>query len=235
MLKAVLGDAEGAIELCRTGLAHLEGTGDRQMYGSTLAALGIVLALTGRHEESLDPLRRALDAAAEIGEVLIAALACMGLAWHAAREDRPVRACRLLGFADEHARRLSGDPVTLLPRLLEEHDTVRKEVRAALGAEGFERWWETGARMSGRQVLDAVRSDADPLPGAEPLAVRPRALADVLTRREVEVAGLVAEGLSNREIAERLVISKRTVDAHVEHILAKLGITSRTEIPAART
>ncbi|MGW7520269.1 LuxR C-terminal-related transcriptional regulator [Streptomyces sp. NPDC054796] len=56
--------------------------------------------------------------------------------------------------------------------------------------------------------------------------------AEVLTRREREVAGLVAEGLSNREIAERLVISKRTADAHIEHILAKLGFSSRAEITA---
>ncbi|MDT9699832.1 LuxR C-terminal-related transcriptional regulator [Streptomyces sp. P17] len=236
LLRAVLGDTEGAVELCRTGLGYLEGTGDCQLYGSTLAAQGMVLALTGRYEESLDPLRRALEAAGEIGEVLVAALACMGLAWHAARHERPVRACWLLGFA-EHARRLSGDPVTLLPRLLEEQDTVRDEVRAALGTEEFERWRETGARMSGRQILDAVRADADVPAGERDRSpvVRPRQPADVLTRREREVAGLVAEGLSNREIAERLVISKRTVDAHVEHILAKLGITSRTEIPAART
>ncbi|WP_037935235.1 helix-turn-helix domain-containing protein, partial [Streptomyces sp. SPB78] len=53
------------------------------------------------------------------------------------------------------------------------------------------------------------------------------------TRREREVAGLVDEGLSNREIAERLVISKRTADAHVEHILAKLGVGSRGEVGAA--
>jgi non-specific serine/threonine protein kinase len=53
-----------------------------------------------------------------------------------------------------------------------------------------------------------------------------------LTRREWEVADLVAEGLSNKEIADRLVISQRTAETHVEHILAKLGFTSRTQIPA---
>ncbi|MFC6934312.1 LuxR C-terminal-related transcriptional regulator [Actinomadura yumaensis] len=46
------------------------------------------------------------------------------------------------------------------------------------------------------------------------------------------MAALVAEGLSNREIAERLVIAKRTADSHVEHILAKLGFRSRTQIAA---
>ncbi|WP_346099925.1 helix-turn-helix transcriptional regulator, partial [Streptomyces olivaceiscleroticus] len=51
-----------------------------------------------------------------------------------------------------------------------------------------------------------------------------------LTNRERQVAALVAAGLTNREIAERLVVSKRTADAHVEHILNKLGLTSRTQI-----
>ena len=46
-----------------------------------------------------------------------------------------------------------------------------------------------------------------------------------LTNREWEIAGLVAEGLSNREIAGRLVISKRTVDAHIEHIYGKIGVS----------
>ena len=51
-----------------------------------------------------------------------------------------------------------------------------------------------------------------------------------LTSREWEIAGLVAEGLSNREIAGRLVISKRTVDAHIEHIYSKLGVSSRVQL-----
>ena len=53
-----------------------------------------------------------------------------------------------------------------------------------------------------------------------------------LTRREQQVAELVAEGLSNRAIADRLVISQRTVEGHVEHSLVKLGFTSRTQLAA---
>jgi non-specific serine/threonine protein kinase len=54
----------------------------------------------------------------------------------------------------------------------------------------------------------------------------------VLTRREREVADLIAKGLTNKEIAARLVISQRTAEGHVEHILVKLGFTSRTRIAA---
>jgi predicted ATPase/DNA-binding CsgD family transcriptional regulator len=55
---------------------------------------------------------------------------------------------------------------------------------------------------------------------------------DLLTAREREVAGLVARGLTNKEIAARLAVSKRTVDAHLEHILSKLGYGSRVEVAA---
>ena len=56
--------------------------------------------------------------------------------------------------------------------------------------------------------------------------------SEPLTKRELEVAALIETGLSNREIAERLVISKRTADGHVERILAKLGFSSRAQVAA---
>jgi DNA-binding NarL/FixJ family response regulator len=77
-----------------------------------------------------------------------------------------------------------------------------------------------------------VRQTQALLPPAQ--AVTPRRAAKEnyagLTRRECEVAALVAEGKSNRAIAEALVISERTVEGHVAHLLSKLGFTSRAQL-----
>jgi DNA-binding NarL/FixJ family response regulator len=69
----------------------------------------------------------------------------------------------------------------------------------------------------------------EPAPVASPSAEGP---AQRLTRRERQVAELVAEGLTNEAIAVRLVISQRTAQGHVERVLAKLGFTSRAQIAA---
>jgi non-specific serine/threonine protein kinase len=70
------------------------------------------------------------------------------------------------------------------------------------------------------------------LPGPRSPADQPGSWAgsEELTARERQIAVLVARGLSNKDVAERLVISKRTVDAHVNHIFAKLGLSSRVQL-----
>jgi DNA-binding CsgD family transcriptional regulator len=84
--------------------------------------------------------------------------------------------------------------------------------------------------MHMRQWLEralALRADHRPPQAQAP--VRP-ATSDTLTAREREIAGLVADGLSNREIAEQLVISEGTVEVHVKHILGKLDFKSRSQV-----
>ena len=81
--------------------------------------------------------------------------------------------------------------------------------------------------IAGAGAAGSAAARADGGDGGEPGAA---ASVTTLTRREREIALLVASGLSNRDIATRLFISKRTVDAHVEHIFAKLEISSRVKL-----
>lgn len=104
-----------------------------------------------------------------------------------------------------------------------DYRTWRNSQQAALGAR-WERLWEQGAAL---RLEDAVRLAR----GAEATEVQPKGW-EKLSRREREVAGLVAEGLSNREIGERLFISERTVESHVASILNRLGFHSRTQVAA---
>jgi DNA-binding CsgD family transcriptional regulator len=73
----------------------------------------------------------------------------------------------------------------------------------------------------------AVREKLTPAAAREPAR---QSASDTLTAREREIAALVADGLSNRDIAEKLVISEGTVEVHVKHILGKLGFSSRAQV-----
>jgi DNA-binding NarL/FixJ family response regulator len=87
--------------------------------------------------------------------------------------------------------------------------------------------------MTLQAAVEDARSPAESVPAAAPAREPPadRELS-LLTRREREVAGLVARGLTDPQIAAALVIAKRTADAHVYHILTKLGFNSRAQIAA---
>jgi DNA-binding CsgD family transcriptional regulator len=99
----------------------------------------------------------------------------------------------------------------------------------------------TGDHTEATTLATRAAAEARRLDQPGPLARAQRLLTDLdarrraedpLTAREREVAGLVAKALSNRQIAERLVLSERTVESHVRAVLTKLNLTNRTELTA---
>ena len=206
---------------------------ERWMRGYLLVGRALGLYHEGTSAECALAAREALSAKAELGEPTGVAYALEVLAWLAVREERHVRAAWLLGAAAVCWRR-SGQPLSGVREMRGVHEAAERTARDALGDGPFEEQTRLGAALPLDRVIGSALADADLLLSA-PRSEQPPTGADTLTRREREVAELVAKGLSNREVAELLVISKRTADAHVEHILAKLGFSSRTEIAAVLT
>jgi non-specific serine/threonine protein kinase len=93
--------------------------------------------------------------------------------------------------------------------------------RTALGEAGFTAAWAAGRTLTWDEVLAEVTTLLAPVPS-------PDAPPAGLTPRELEVLRLLAEGHSNRTMADQLSLSERTVENHVLHILTKLNVDSRT-------
>jgi predicted ATPase/DNA-binding CsgD family transcriptional regulator len=229
------------------------GPGERWLHG--YVAITSALALyrqPGRRAECADAAGEALRAMRDLADPLGEAYALDVLGWLAADDGRLERSAWLLGAAQMRweltGGRLGGNAG------LEGH----RARSAAAGARvlGADRYAELCARGAGtpiEQVVALVVAGDDALPsvpgprtagddragtaaghggrdGSGDGGGNGQADAGELTSREREIAALVAGGLSNRQIADRLFISRRTVDAHVNHIYAKLRISSRVQL-----
>jgi non-specific serine/threonine protein kinase len=141
------------------------------------------------------------------------------------------RAVRLAGIADSVWTAIGASPDYYLPLAGPHHELIAK-VRVDLGDAEFDREFAVGAALSVDQAMAyALGEDgADSADSSDPaVSDQPRS---VLTKREAEIADLIADGLTNREIAGRAGIAVRTAETHVDHILAKLGFHNRTQIAA---
>jgi predicted ATPase/class 3 adenylate cyclase/DNA-binding CsgD family transcriptional regulator len=224
------GDAITARLLAEEGVVLTREIGDRLSTARLLVFLARVIALQGdqaaaraMYEESL-ALVKAENSKQHI------TLGLEGLANLVAGQGQLAQAARLWGAA-EALRETMGTP---LPPI--ERDTYERSVAAAriqLGEKAFAAAWAEGWNMTLEQVLAAqgpvtmpTPTPAEPssTPPAKPAAVYP----DGLTAREVEVLRLVAQGLTDAQIAEQLVISPRTVNNHLTSIYSKIQVSSRT-------
>ncbi|MEV6909272.1 LuxR C-terminal-related transcriptional regulator [Amycolatopsis sp. NPDC051071] len=181
-----------------------------------------------RHDrgDPAKPAAQALRIGADAGERWLVALCLETLAWAAADSSENVRAARVFGAA-EAMRQTIGSRLSGLAHLRTHHNRCERAVRAAMGKDQFESAYRLGTRLSEKEAISYATQRK---PGkASTRAVRDGSL---LTSREREIADLVAKGLSNQEIAESLVIGRRTAETHVGHILTKLGFTTRTQIAA---
>jgi non-specific serine/threonine protein kinase len=108
---------------------------------------------------------------------------------------------------------------------------AKAKAQDVLGKRAFDASVQYGKHLTSDKALAyALSEQPSPSPPSAASLAQPEPELDQLTRRESEVAQLIAQGMSNKEIATKLVISRRTAEAHVEHILVKLGFTSRAQI-----
>lgn len=116
--------------------------------------------------------------------------------------------------------------ISFSPDLAGAHERAAARAAKALGPRLFREATARGYKMS----PDEVKAHVIGLKGTQREEIPEGQAGEALTKRQRQVAALVAEGRSNREIADSLVLSTRTVEGHVESILAKLGLASRTQL-----
>jgi non-specific serine/threonine protein kinase len=225
------GDPDRAQRICDECIALCRRRGDRWFLAVSLRALAEMAFRRGaladgeRHAQEALRLHHLLDARNSVAVVAV----LDEVAYAAAAGGDPERAARLLGASSAIAESIGQDH-SQRRRYWRDREAELDGVRSGMGEAAYEAAYDRGRRMG---ADDAVRYALDPnhadIPARPPAGTtRPSVLT--LTPRERQVAELVAQGMSNQEIAARLAISQRTAESHVEHILRKLGFSSRTQI-----
>ncbi|GAB3274271.1 ATP-binding protein [Parasphingorhabdus pacifica] len=226
-----LGLAMGITGRYQEGL-ELLGEGDRlgeqlgELYWRSYAlwGLGFVYLMQDETERADVVVKDALRLQQQLDHQLAIAFSLETLSWIAYRQHRYDRAARLFGAANAVWSAIRATP-QYYSTMREIHNADMAGTRAALGDHTFAQAFEAGDQLPLATALD-LALEVKPSRNARAKASSPT----TLTRREREIADLVAQGRTNKEIAESLVIAQRTVEGHVQHILTKLDFTSRTQI-----
>ena len=223
MACGLAGDSRRAIA-CHEEVVALTASYGESMYRSySLGMLGLAVWEQGDTKRAAQLIEEGVRLTRLVDDPLGLAMCLEILAWLAA--DRPERAAVLMG-ASAWVGEAAGSPTIVVRDLFGHHDRVVRESTDAIGQKAFEAAFARGRDLSVDAAIAYALGDQTP---AEPSASAPTMR---LTRRQREIAELVAQGMTNKAIAQQLVISQRTAEGHVENILTKLGFTTRAQITA---
>jgi predicted ATPase/DNA-binding CsgD family transcriptional regulator len=226
-VELAMGDLDAARRHLAESLDISRALNDR--YGIVNGAfnLGLVEYLGGSSGNAEALFAETLDLASRMGMRAPSAYALIGLAM-AGRSGADLGwSARLHGAADQALADLGHALEPLEERLA---DRDRQRLRTAMGAETFDAEYAAGRTLDPAREFAAFQptdATAGPAPAADP-----RKAPSVLTPRELDVLKLVAQGLSNPDIAQRLVLSEHTVHRHLANILRKLNLSSRAAAAA---
>ncbi|HEY3062211.1 MAG TPA: tetratricopeptide repeat protein [Chloroflexota bacterium] len=221
------GEYDRAGQLYEESLVLFRETGEGLGIQIELHNLGYVARHQGDDARAARLFAESLRLSRQFGIRMGVASCIGGLAGVAVAQRQPLVAARLFGAA-EALREAINFPMEVVDRA--ELDRDLHALHSALDGPMLDAAWRQGRAMA----LDQASAEAlavAPLPSADHAAAAPPS-PDMLTPREQEIAALIARGLTNRQIAEALVISKTTADRHVSNILAKLGMTTRAQVAA---
>lgn len=206
---------------------------DRRLLESTLETLGSIALDQGDPEQAKAHFVESFALAQQLGQKSYLSYCLTLLARVAAEQNQFRQAARLYGVA---AREL------VMERVLNESERAEYErhvatVRLRLGEQKFAAAWAEGQTLTVEQAFAQAVAASEPRPEVAPALLQPLpaippatkpAYPDDLTAREVEVLRLLARGWSDAQIADYLVISRRTVHRHTSSIYSKIGVTSRS-------
>jgi DNA-binding CsgD family transcriptional regulator len=220
---ATSGRAQRALQVSSDTAMLCEQYGERSARAYTDWAAAIAYWTLEQLDEAERSAHQVLKMQRTMGDGVAVALAATLCSWIAHDRNEFDRAADL-SMAARHVWRSMGTSLEAFGPLLSAFAEARKPMEAVLP---LTRHASTAQRL---QKLDDVIDFV--LGAAEKRGTASRADSAPLTKREFEVAALIEDGLSNREIAKRLVIAKRTADGHVAGILTKLGFSSRAQVAA---
>jgi predicted ATPase/DNA-binding CsgD family transcriptional regulator len=220
-------------------LALFRQAGQEGGVAQTLLELGRVALTQGEYSRAAERFAESLGLHREMGNLRDTAYCLEGLAGVGGAWRQASRAARLFGAA-EALREVGRIPLPPVNRADYERDVAA--TRAQLDTATFAAAWAAGQAMTlDEAIAEALRVPLETPPaqtdvGAADLAPQPTSAntdrLSTLTPRERQVLALLAQGYTNRAVAEALVITERTAEIHVSNILGKLGVTSRTQAAA---